>query len=215
NEGLHGILISVNPFVLEQVPFERTMRAIKISEEIFDGNVIVYQDFFRHQFEEFNIKGTVSFMKYFQMAGPRSLSYIELLPMGRTCYKLGFLYGKYPAKMFFGESCKEELTRPWHVHIDNYGNYVSGYCGGISLGDAEDMNSLRCINLEEKPILKALATDIKSLYDIGVKEFNYQENNEGYISKCHLCIDIRKHIVQKTGKFRELNPTEFYQQLSA
>jgi len=54
--------------------------------------------------------------------------------MGRAPYKLGYLYKKYPAKKFFNEYCKEELTRDWHVHVDNYGNYMVGYCGGISLG---------------------------------------------------------------------------------
>ena len=33
--GLQGILISVNPFILEQIPFEKTERAIAISREIF------------------------------------------------------------------------------------------------------------------------------------------------------------------------------------
>lgn len=80
--GLHGILVSVNPFILEYVPFERTERAIRISEDIFDGNVITYQEFFYHQFKRLNIKGSLSFEEYLQKAGTRSLSYIELLPMG-------------------------------------------------------------------------------------------------------------------------------------
>ena len=41
--GLRGILISVNPFYAEYVPFERTERCIKISREVFGPNVIVYQ----------------------------------------------------------------------------------------------------------------------------------------------------------------------------
>ena len=41
-KGLKGILISVNPFYLEYVPFERTERAIRISQEVFGKNVMVY-----------------------------------------------------------------------------------------------------------------------------------------------------------------------------
>jgi hypothetical protein len=41
--GLKGILISVNPFYLEYVPFERTRRCIKIGLEIFRQNTMVYQ----------------------------------------------------------------------------------------------------------------------------------------------------------------------------
>ena len=104
--------------------------------------------------------------------------------------------------------------RDWHVHVDNYGNYMTGYCGGISLGDARDMNSIwDGINLEEHPILEALMTDLEKLYELGVKEFGYKERKEGYVSKCHLCLDIRKHIAQQSNEFKELRPREFYSHL--
>jgi len=213
--GLHGILLSVNPFILEQIPFERTERAVRISREIFGANVILYQEFFYHQFKRFNLKGTMSFEEYLQKAGLGSLYKIELLPMGRAPYKLGHLYKKYPAKQFFGESCAEQLTRNWHVHVDNYCNYITGYCGGISLGDARDLGSV-CdgIDLEERPILAFLVTDLEKLHQFGVKEFGYKERKEGYISKCHLCVDIRKHIAQRTDEFKELRPREFYSHLT-
>lgn len=35
-----------------------------------------------------------------------------------------------------GSHCLEELTRPWHVHIDNYCNYMTGYCGGLTHNDS-------------------------------------------------------------------------------
>jgi hypothetical protein len=208
--GLHGILISVNPFILEQVPFERTERAIRVSKEVFEKNVMLYQEFFYRQFKGFNIKGILPFEEYLQNGGYESLYHIELLPMGRAVYKLGNLYKKYPARQFFGESCREELTRNWHIHIDNYCNYMTGYCGGISLGDARDLDSLREIVLDEKAILEALVTDLKKLYEFGVKESGYIELSEGYISKCHLCVDIRKYLAKQTDEFEELRPREFY-----
>lgn len=210
--GLRGVLISVNPFILENVPFERTERAIRISEEIFGENVMIYQEFFYYHFKKLKIEGTLSFEEYLQKAGLHSLSYIELLPMGRAPYKLGHLYRKYPAKRFFGESCRDELTRSWHVHIDNYGNYMTGYCGGVSLGDARNLDSLREIDLDERPILDALVTDLEKLYEFG-KGFGYEDRSEGYISKCHLCVDIRRHMAQQTDEFKELSPREFYSHL--
>ncbi len=208
--GLEGILISVNPFILEKVPFERTERAIKVSKEIFGRNVIVYQEFFYNSFKRLGITGILSFQEYLQRAKD-SLNYIELLPMGRPVYALGYLYRKFPAKKFYGESCLEELTRPWHVHIDNYCNLMTGYCGGISLGNAKDLDLIcQGIELGGYPILNALVTDMKRLYEFALKEFGYKEQDEGYISKCHLCVDIRKHIAHQTGRFKELNPREFY-----
>jgi len=214
SSGLDGILISVNPFILEEVPFERTKRAVGISREIFKENAIVYQEIFHHQFREFNVEGTLSFEEYLQKVRLSGLSLVELLPMGRAVYKLEHLYKKYPAKRFFGESCREDLMREWHIHIDNYGNYMTGYCGGISLGDGRDMGSIWAgINVEEMPILNALLSDLERLYIIGVKEFGYKERKEGYVSKCHFCLDIRRHIAQQADRFKELSPREFYFQL--
>lgn len=92
---------------------------------------------------------------------------------------------------------------------------MTGYCGGISLGDARNLNSLieNGVNLDDHPILKALVEDLKELYEIAVEDFGYKELKNGYISKCHLCLDIRRHIVQITDEFKELKPVEFYRHL--
>ena len=213
--GLRGVLISVNPFILEHVPFERTERAVVIGREVFGENMIVYQESFYHQFKRLNLKGTLSFEDNLPKASMESLRYAELIPMGRTPYKLNYLYKKYPAKKFSGGSCKEELTRPWHVHVDNYCNYVSGYCAGISLGDARNLDSIcrEGVDLEDHPIIKALVTDIQELYELAAREFNYKELPRGYISRCHLCVDARKHIARQTDEFEELQPNEFYERL--
>ncbi|MBO3839874.1 MAG: radical SAM protein [Thermoproteota archaeon] len=212
--GLKGILISVNPFILEQVPFERVERAVRISEKVFGNNAIIYQEIYYHRFKKLSIRGTVALDQYLKIDG-WALHYSELLPMGRACYKLKHLFVKRPAKAFFNDSCVSELTRNWHVHIDNYFNYMTGYCGGISLGDARNLDDLirEGVSLDDRPILRALVTSIKNLYEFAAREFNYRDNGEGYVSKCHLCIDIRRHIVQQTNEFKELQPRELYYNL--
>ena len=210
--GLNGVLVSVNPFLIEYVPFERIDRAIKICREIFGENLMIYQETFYHQFRSLRLRGTLSFSRYLEIFGLPGLSYIELLPMGRTCYKLRDLFVKYPAKYFLRENCRAELLREWHTHIDNYGNYITGYCGGLSLGDARELDELleKGLDLDERPILKALMNNLGELYHFAVREFNYVEKKDGYISKCNLCLDIRRHIIQNSGKFIELSPREFY-----
>lgn len=224
NAGLNGMLISVNPFILEWVPFERTQRGIEKSRKVFGRkNVIVYEEFFHERFKRLNIKQTLSFEEYLAAMYRRDvhsvyegLGYSSVIPMGRAAYDLGRMYKKYAARDFFGQSCHEELTRPWHIHIDNYCNYMTGYCGGISLGDARDIDSIcQGIDLAHYPILEALATDIEKLYDFAVSDWQYRVSHDGYISKCHLCVDIRKHIASKTDKFKELRPAEFYNHLES
>lgn len=206
--GLQGILISVNPFLLEHVPFERTQRAVRTALELFEGrNVLVYQRVFFEEFSRFGIKGTLCFEEYLRLGG--GLGHAELLLSGRAVYKLAHLFPKYPARRFFGISCRPKLIRDWHVHVDNYCNFVPGFCAGLSLGDARSLESVVSgIELTERPVLRALLTDLEELYRLGTA-YGYKEREDGYISKCHLCLDIRRYL-SRCGNFPELRPRFFY-----
>jgi hypothetical protein len=139
-----------------------------------------------------------------------SLNFAEVIPMGRLCYELGSLFRRQRAESFFGQSCQARLTSPYHVHIDNYGNYMAGFCGGISLGDARELDAVfQGIDLDERPVLNALVEGIGELYRL-TKEFGYKDLTEGYISACHLCMDLRRHLVQQTEQFAELKPRQIY-----
>lgn len=216
-KGLKGILISVNPFYLEYVPFERTERAIRISCEIFGENVMIYQLEYYYQFKNSGIKGKLTIEEYLKKVKVENMiGMVELFLMGRACYKLKDFYPKFPAKYFFGKKCFVPFLRKWHNHFDNYGNFIPGYCGGISLGNIRDLDFIlkEGIALEKQPVLKFLVSEnIKNLYEFAVKNFRYTELKEGYVSKCHLCVDIRKHLVEKTDEFEELVPAEFYSHL--
>ncbi|KPL17710.1 MAG: hypothetical protein AMJ93_14730 [Anaerolineae bacterium SM23_84] len=168
---------------------------------------MLYQRSFYEQFRSMGLQGTLPFDEYVQRAG-HGLYQAELLPGGRVGYSLGHLFRKHPARHFFTTSCRRELIRDWHIHVDNYCNFVPGYCAGISLGDARHLDALcEGINLQERPVLRALLTSLEELYQLG-QEFGYQEL-DGYVSKCHLCVDIRR-LLAKTGEFTELKPLQFY-----
>ena len=215
-KGLRGILISVNPFYLEYVPFERTERAIRVSQEVFGKNLMIYQKEYYRRFKEWGVKDRVSFENYLKLEKKEDFAKnVEFFIMGRAPYKLeGKLeefFPKYQAAYFFNEPCRPSFLRSWHNHFDNYGNYVPGYCGGISLGDCRNLESLleEGVEIEKYPVLGFLINeDFKGLFQFA-KDFGYMELREGYFSKCHLCIDIRKYLVVKK-EFKELKPIEFY-----
>jgi hypothetical protein len=216
--GLDGMLVSVNPFLVEYTPFERMELAAELGGRIFDGSLIIYQREFYEQFRRIGLRGTMSFEEYLARLGVDGLRWAELLPMGRACYKLRGLFRKYPAKVFFDEDCRNSLLRSWHAHVDNYGNLITGYCAGLSLGDARKLDELveEGVDLDERPILGMLILeDLGSLYKFAVKEYGYVERSDGYISKCDLCLDIRRHIVEQAGadEYPELAPREFYRHL--
>lgn len=209
--GLDGILISVNPFLAEYVPFKNTEILIEAASQFFGDRVIIYQKIFYQVFKTLNLKDKISLEEFLKISH-RSFYFSELLPMGRACYKLAFLFKRYPPQVFFEENCLGEFLNPYHVHVDNFGNYILGFCAGLSPVKIYDLPKILRdgLNLAKKPILKALATNLKSLYELAKKDFGYEPLEEGYISKCHLCLDIRKFLVEKGAFFEELSPTEYY-----
>ena len=91
---------------------------------------------------------------------------------------------------------------------------MPGYCGGISLGDWHQLDALieDGIDLNKRPVLRFLIDEnMQGLFDFA-KDYGYHEIKEGYISKCHLCLDIRNYLVNKKD-FEELRPLEFYDHL--
>lgn len=206
--GLQGILISANPFVLETVPFARTRRAVSLAREIFCEGAMVYQIHYYRQFVRWGLTDRLSLQDYLARS-PRGLDQAELLLNGRAPYALGTLHQRYPAERFFGQSCEADMLRDRHMHIDSYGNYVPGYCGGLSLGDARRLRAL-CqdgIDLDARPVLAALLHDLENLYALGLGQ-GY-EPQSGYVSKCHLCADIRRHLAD-AGDYVELVPRRYY-----
>ena len=214
-KGLRGILISVNPFYAEYVPFEKTDRCIRISQEIFGSNVMVYQLEYYRLFKRMGITGRLSIDDYLKLTRRESLSdRVELFLMGRAAEQLKDLYPSYPAKRFFNVPCQPSILRNWHNHFDNYGNFMPGYCGGISLGSWFELDRLvkEGLDLENRPVFKYLVNeDMRGLLSFGL-DGGYRQINEGYVSKCHLCLDIRKYLASK-GDFEELKPRKFYEQL--
>jgi hypothetical protein len=213
------MLVSVNPFYLEYVPFERTRRAIRIGREIFGRKLMIYQLEYYQRFTEAGIEGKMSFDDYFTGEGyERFLANAEFFLLGRACYRLGknqkILLPSYPAWRFFKERCTPPFLRSWHNHFDNYANYVPGYCGGISLGDIRELDTLleNGVDPKEYPVLALLMEeDMEGLLRLGVRH-GYTLAEEGYLSRCHLCIEIRRHLAE-LGGFRELRPVEFYRHL--
>mgnify|MGYP001772889607 CR=1 FL=1 len=220
--GLEGVLVSVNPFLAEHVPVENVERALRIAVEVFGEDcVLVYHGVYLKLLRAIGAKGKVKFEDFLREALKRErftlLAGFDpglLLPMGRLAYTLADLYRAEPPKAFFNVRCSEELTRPWHVHIDCYYNYVPGYCAGITLGDARNLDGiLEGVDLSDKPVLAALARSLGDLYRLAVEGYRYR-GRSGYISPCHLCLDIRLHLALEVGGFKELQPRCFYESIA-
>ncbi len=112
-------MISVNPFYLEFVPFERTDRAIRYSLEVFEQNTMVYQLEYYRRFKQYGLKTTLKFEDYIRLEGPdRFLRDVEFFPMGRAPYALQkILQRYYPLRSvseILNQTCLSPPLRPLH-----------------------------------------------------------------------------------------------------
>lgn len=219
-KGIKGMMVSINPFYLEYIPFERTDMAIKIGYEIFGESMIPYQFEYYRKFKQWDIKGTLSFDNYVSLSGRGDITdNAEFFLNGRAAFvmdrKMPGYYPKYAPEALCMLPCTPEFLRPWHNHFDNYGHYMPGFCGGISLGDCRKLDKLVKEGIEV-PDESVLALIIKNHF-LGLlklaKDLGYQASESGYFSKCHLCTDIRKHLVS-VDSYKELTPLHFYQELN-
>lgn len=218
--GLKAVLISASPFHVEFIPINRVNRAVKIGRKIFGPQgVLIYTEYFYNELQALEPEYSYSFEDYLRVVGQEQAALhiaqeYSLIPNGRAAVRLVDLYQRHSAPYFFSATCEKELTSPFHLHIDLYGNYIAGLCAGISLGSAFDLDFLFSgIHLEEHPFLSHIMEGMESLYRWAVEQYDYEEVQEGYIAKCHLCLDIRRHLVRQRIYFPELAPLEFYAHL--
>lgn len=218
--GLKAILVSASPFHVEFIPMDRVTRAVKMGRKVFGSRgVLIYTEYFYNELQALEPDSPYPFTDYLRVVGQeqaalRIAQEYSLIPNGRAAVHLADLYQRYSASHFFTANCEKELTSPFHLHIDLYGNYIAGLCAGISLGSAFDLDGLFSgVDLEDHPFLLHVIEGMESLYRWAVEEYGYEEAQEGYIAKCHLCLDIRRHLVRRGIHFPELAPLEFYAHL--
>jgi uncharacterized Fe-S cluster-containing radical SAM superfamily protein len=211
--GLNSIMLSYSIFYLEKVPVENFEIAMKKSFEIFGmENVTFYTMSAYKMIKESGIKGNMKFDDSLKIIGEEKfLKFLRnyIVPKGKCLYTLENWFVKFRAEKFKGANCIAEFLNPYHIHIDLYGNYITSFCSGITPGNFYDVLD-EGININDK-ILNFLMTDIYDLL-LWAESYGYKRK-EGYINKCHLCLDIRKFLIKNGFNFESLKPEEFYSQL--
>lgn len=213
--GINTLLVSISPFHNEHVPFAKVKGVMaacrKAGIDIFPW----VQDFY-YDLNNFDETKTHSLEEYTQEFGR---GYLKSIPSrywvhfgGRALQTYKDLYPLKSLEEITGntQGCVE-LTGITHFHFDLFGNYVPGLCSGLAI-KAEDLGNP--LDPDQYPL-------ITTLYNQGVKGLleNAWENygfipEEQYLSKCHLCFEIRKYLVLE-GKVNsiELQPVQFYEEV--
>ncbi len=216
--GLQMMLISCSPFHAARIPAERTLLAIRIARDIFGPEkVIVYLLEWAQQLIQFGSHGITPLSVYEELLGREQAGRLlwegyGLISGGRSGYRLGHLTPLVPASSFRGHACAQELLFAHHSHFDLYGNFIPAFCGGLRLGDWRNLKDM----LQE--IRRGMFLDlIRVLIEGGPYQLaqwaqtnaGYEPIPEGYAGKCHLCVDVRKHLAT-CKSYPELQPPEFY-----
>ncbi len=210
--GLRAVLISASLFHNEFVAFERTKAGVSAADKVFDGNVIVWTpEGYRALSKLGHADRTHTLAESCRLLGIdnaglwRLHSYVR--PSGRAAEALRNGLPAFPAEHFAGDDCSGMLSSVTHFHIDPNGLLFTGGCPGITVASVRNG-----LHPQIDPARFGLFC---SLFDAGPcgllksKNLDFTPRTTGYISKCDLCLDIRKQLRHK-GDFPELQPREFY-----
>lgn len=219
--GLKKVAISISPFHAEFVPLPHTEIAMDAAQEVFGTNNVILNtaEYFQELFA-MEVEDTLELEHYIENKGAEeaALSFAseyELIPNGRAAVALADLFNRQPASAYFGEACEKELSNPYQVRMDHEGNYIPGLCAGIVLGSTHDLSALFAKrDWSDRPLINTLAKGgVEALLAWAKSHYDYQEDVMGYTSKCHLCLDIRRHLVRSGVVLKELKPLPFYDEL--
>jgi len=219
--GVGSILISCSPFQSETIPLNRVAVATRAAFDVFgERNVTIYLPHCIDQIRAFSTDQPVPLEAYIERYGEKKAGEMfwdqyGLIGGGRASYRLGHLTQRFPAEAFQGENCAAEILFPHHSHFDPYGNHISWFCGGLTIGSWRDLReSTEDFQNGQFPALIRIlvARGPYAMFKFAENQYGYRERNDGYTTKCHLCVDVRKHLLPTT-KFPELTPAKFYDML--
>lgn len=214
--GLQFVLISCSPFHAERIPPARTLRAIRAAMEVFGPHrVTVYRSEFLEVVQQFGLERPTPLSRYEELLGPQEAWRLlwqgyGIISGGRAGYRLGHLVPKRPAEAYRGIDCSGELLYAHHSHFDLHGNYIPAFCGGLTLGPWRDLPRLREVSYPSL-VEELIAWGPHGLFQLAQAEHDYRPLADGYTGKCHLCVDVRRHLLE-VGEFAELRPRGFYEQ---
>jgi hypothetical protein len=218
--GLLAVLVSCSPFHAEHIPPERVLRAVEQAADIFSARgVIVYLEDWLAEVASKGLTATTPLEVYADEYGAAAAGQLfwqgyGLISGGRAGYRLGHLIESYAAEEFRRDRCRGELLFAPHSHFDLYGNFIPGFCGGISLGSWHELPQLtdRYRAGQFPPLIGTLIEQGPyGLYPLAAQN-GYTQLPGGYAGKCHLCVDLRRHL-HAAGSSTNLQPAGFYSQL--
>jgi hypothetical protein len=212
--GLPAILISVSMFHNEFVPLAFTRNAIQAAREVFGPqNVILYLPHMYELLSRLPDDGTHSLEQFCRWTGLEGREEViprlyDVIPSGRAVKALRDCFFPRPARAYAGQTCRTNLLNTSHFHIDSQGNLFTGLCAGIVPASVDNLHPP--ISPETHPVFTLLCeAGPFGLMEMATKRYSYEPREDGFVSKCDLCLAVRSFLATK-GPFLELRPASYY-----
>lgn len=217
DRGVDTLLISISPFHNEHIPFQQVKGVIEACRRTGLAAFPWVSGFYK-ELDAFDPRTPHRLAEYEAQFGP---DYLRGIPArywihfgGRAVQTFAAVLPTLECAAILNRDRRgcRELLDVSHFHLDLFGNYIPGLCAGLAI-QADDLGSP--LNPEKYPLLAQLhESGINGLWDVA-REHGFRGAG-AYLSKCHLCQDIRRYLViDRELTFAELAPRGFYENLSA
>lgn len=214
--GLTTLLVSISPFHNEYIPFHKVKGVIAACGRTGITPFPWISAFYR-EIDSLDDRVPHRLTEYQERFGD---DYLENIPArywvhlgGRAVptFQKVLAHQDYQTILAVNRRGCSELQDVSHFHLDLFGNYIPGLCSGLAVG-RDDLG--KPLDPDQYPILSILhASGINGLWELAMDRYAFQPSPT-YLSKCHLCLDIRRHRVMAPGvASQELQPRAFYENL--
>ncbi len=213
--GLRRLILKVGPFQNESIPLKKVQNIAQAAEKI-GLNTLIWDMEFYSEVAAFDQTKTHSLKKYVKKYGDDYVSQLaqrfNITFAGRSfsAYEKHLPKIKTKEILRSNNGCRDEMSALHHFHVDLDGNFSFPFTQGLSI-DIEDVGNY--LDKNKYPFINVLYEHgINGLFKLAKSKYNFQ-NKEEYLSKCHLCYEIRRHLVKNANvDSPDLHPIEYYKQ---
>ena len=208
--GLIELLVSCDVFHQEFVPIERVRRAVRIGKEILgeEGVRVRFWEFFQDPIDVMKLTEEQKLDVFREELKQRPERIV-----GRAAKALSRFVERRPKDAFANSGCPGPILQSRHIHIDPYGNVFPSGCSGLILINAKKRRLSEVHEMfqyHDRPVLKTLIENGPVPLLEEAIQHGFQDDSEGYASKCHLCFAVRTFLWEQGLYPDEIGPGEIY-----
>jgi len=217
--GVDCLLISIDPFHNEFIPYSKIKNLLKCCQKNSMGTFL-WRSGFERIVSQLDENKTHSLEEYESIFGKDFLkSVAESYGLGYNGRALRILEkisnNKQPYDYFLKDNqCSDRIKSLHHFHVDMDENLIPPSCNGFRANIFDLCGE--GLDSEKYMYFTSVANGgIKALFEIA-SELGFIPKNEGYASKCALCFDMKKYICEtvtaNTGiEPADIGPAGFYE----